>query len=433
MMPHNLQCEPFCNGDKDFSNISPDFSQFNFTNELHILYTLYDQTENTDKRNAYSEEIATLGIWLIQKLLVIYKGALIYENYRNYYEHIMMHLRHNIYMIKNDDDFPLNTFYHNHLDAFSLELSYLILLDYNTKYIKQFYMLFDKVCNTINEYTENGYSNQDIAYSSVNCINMHRIFYNTVNKCNLHLYLLENLKNDCIEFRISSINDRINEKTNCNLYTKLKKIANNNENNSYFKKTYEEFGCQGSIYQNINSYNEEENMMIILDDSKYVLKYLNASDHKIDIGTKECYKTCLESFNSQEIYENESGNLSEISFCELNDINNTKEYNMCELAYPEIGLKRNVAPLICCANIYSEHSMNDIAIVAISISIILSIAYKYLSLGCPKKTKKKKRRKKVIKLINRKKMKSKYKNARRERIGTCNYELVGEKDRRYWL
>ncbi|CAD2096760.1 CIR protein PIR protein [Plasmodium vinckei petteri] len=411
MMPHHLQCEPFCNGGKDFSNIDPDFNKFNFTNELHILYAPYDQTESKDKNNAYSEEIVTLGIWLIQKLLVIYKGALIYENYRNYYEHIVMYLRHNIYMIKNDDNFPLNPIYHKHLDAFSLKLNYLVLLDYNTKYIKQFYMLFDKVCNTINEYTENGYSNQGIAYSSASCINMYRIFYNTVNKYNVHLYLLKNFKNGCIKSRISSINDSINEKRNCNLHTKLKKIANNNENNSYFKKPYEEFGCQDSIYQNINSYNGEENMVIILDDSKYALKYLNASDHKIEIGTKGCYKTCLELFDSQKRYENEPGNLSEKSLCELNDTNNTKEYSMCELACHEIGLKRNGVPLICCANIYSEHSINDIAIVAISISIILSIVYKYLSLGCPEKQKKKKDEN-VIKSINGKKMKNKYKNAR---------------------
>ncbi|CAD2085035.1 PIR protein CIR protein [Plasmodium vinckei lentum] len=392
MMPHNLQCEPFCNGGKDLSNIDPDFNKFNFTNELHILYAHYDQTESKDKHNAYSEEIVTLGIWLIQKLLVIYKGALIYENYRNYYEHIVMHLRHNIYMIKNNDNFSRNSIYHKHLDAFSLKLNYLILLDYNTKYIKQFYMLFDKVCNTFNKYTENGYSNQGIAYSSANCINMYRIFYNTVNKSNFHRYLLENLKNDWIKSRTSSINDSVNEKRNCNLHTKLKKIANNNENNSYFKKTYEEFGCQDSIYQNINTYNGEENMVIILDDSKCVLKYLNASNHKIDIGTKGCYKTCLESFNSQKSYENESGNLSEMSLCELNDTNNAKEYSMCESAYHETGLKRNGVPLICCANIHSEHSINDIAIVAISISIILSIVYKYLSLGCPEEQKKKKKR-----------------------------------------
>ncbi|VEV54742.1 PIR protein CIR protein [Plasmodium vinckei vinckei] len=410
MVPHNLQCEPFCNGNKDFSNIGPDFNKFNLTNKLHILYGHYDQTKSKDKRNAYSEEIITLGIWLIQKLLVIYRGGLIYENYKNYYEHIVMHLKHNTYMIKNDGDIPLNPIYHKLLDAFSLKSNYLILLDYNNKYIKQFYMLFDKLCNTINEYTENGYSNQGIAYSSANCINMYRIIYNIVNKSNFHLYLLENLKNDRIKFIISSINDSINEKRNCNFHTKLKRIENNSENNSYFKKTYEEFGCQDSIYQNINSYNGEENMVIILGDSKYVLKYLNASDHKIDIGTKGCYKTCLESFNSQKNCENESGNLSEISLCELNDTNSAKEYSMCELPYHEIGLKRNEVPLICCADIYSEHTISNIAVAAISISVVVSIIYKYLSLGCPENPKKKKKDENVIKSINGEKMKNKYKN-----------------------
>ncbi|CDU16198.1 PIR protein [Plasmodium yoelii] len=395
MMPHNLQCETFSKADKHFSDISPDFSKLNFTNELPMLYSLYDQIESTDKYNAYSEEIDTLGIWLIQKLLVIYKETLIYENYRNCYDYIMMHLSNKTHLMKNDENFHLNTSYQKQLDAFSLKLNYLFFLDYNNKYIRQFYILFDKVCNIINEYTENGYSNKDVVGSSLKCMNMYRIFYNTLNKCNSHFYLLENLKKYYNEFIISSINDNINEKRNFNLDTKLKKITNCNENNSYFKKPTEELGHQCSRYQNSNPYSEKENSVNILDDSKFVLKYLNTSDHKKEIGTNEFYKTYIESFNSQKNHGIESGNQSEISSCELK---NTKENKICELVCrmeellnPGIGLKRNGFPSIYCTNIYNENRINNIAIISIAIVTVLSIVYKYLSFDCPEKLKKKKR------------------------------------------
>ncbi|SCL81436.1 hypothetical protein PBNK65E_000032000 [Plasmodium berghei] len=69
---------------------------------------------------------------------------------------------------------------------------------------------------------------------------------------------------------------------------------------------------------------------------------------------------------------------------------------MCELVYrmkklnPGIGLKQNGSPLICCTNIYNEDRIKNIAIIAISIFIVLSIVYKYLSLDCAEKMKKKK-------------------------------------------
>lgn len=210
-----------------------------------------------------------------------------------------MRLSHKTYVMKNDGNFCLNPSYKKQLDAFSLKLNYSFFLDYNTKYIRQLNMLFDKVCNIINEYAENDCSNKDVVHSSVKCMNMYRIFYNTLNKCISHFYLLKNLKKYCNKFIIYYVNDNINEKRNCNLHTKLKKIANCNENNSYFKKTSEELGHQCSKYQNINSYSGRKNSMTILDDSKYVLKYLNTSDNKKEIGTKECYKTYIESLNSQ--------------------------------------------------------------------------------------------------------------------------------------
>lgn len=77
----------------------------------------------------------------------------------------------------------------------------------------------------------------------------------------------------------------------------------------------------------------------------------------------------------------ESGNRSEIPLCELKNTKNTKD-RMCELVYrmkklnPGIGLKQNGSPLICCTNIYNEDRIKNIAIIAISIFIVLSIVYK---------------------------------------------------------
>ncbi|SCL87118.1 Plasmodium variant antigen protein Cir/Yir/Bir, putative, partial [Plasmodium chabaudi chabaudi] len=180
---------------------------------------------------------------LIAYLFKEFKKSINNHDYNDYDEYLLMWVSDKLFKIRNEskekkpkppymDTITLNNAYEKHLKDHKVKLDYWYLLgiipglkEANLRYMAEFYLLLNNICNTIVDYETNGAESKKLSKNSVKCLNQYQNLYINISECKSYLHLLNKLKGIYDDFRNSAINKNGSKN---NLATNLKKLTKPN-------------------------------------------------------------------------------------------------------------------------------------------------------------------------------------------------------------